>query len=1136
MKTLANSVWLAALSLALTSQWVVAADIFDAVRAGDGEKVKALLQADPKLVESRTEDGNTPLHLAALEGHAAVAQVLLDQHAPVNARGLREETPLHMAMYEGHHDMAEVLLANRADANAPSVSGETPLHVAARKGHRELVELLLSHSAEVNARDHQDQTPLHLAAAAGHAEVVKALMDHDADAQARDKSGRTPKAVAVEKGHADIIELLTLRVGTLGDVRRFVVEGAKTFTAERLLRGLQRSADFFEVSHPLALQDAFLEAVEKKLQLGYQHAGFPEAQITVRAIPKAGEVQVKVAEGPRYVCGEVKVIGTQKMPPAPIIARFTVAPAVSRSKSGAFAFKDEAPSSRALDESGPDFSSDTEAYWIKGEPVPASDYDLRRMKALVISAMHAHGFLHPQVNVSLAPDQTSRTAGLQVEVVEGVLGVVDRIEVSGNQTNSSEAVVRYLDVQPGTPITEELISRIEDKLWRSARFLEYKVSLGAPDATGQVPLQINVAEYLDASPLDQKLSPVGEAMLKMRDWLSKLGERREDIVLTVTEITNKVCDVEVILSPLNGLAVLEKNPSLQDKERVEYAAVLRPKLLGFYSVAAGRKLQLACPNTQLTAFLTMASKGPSTNAHPFDLSMGAGFKGQEDPEPYDSPYQFDLTLPPVTCVGLDHGWQFKDTFEGDLLIRSNASSILKIDSRAGRIIELCVTNDNLRVEAAFKRDAFTRALQRIEADTLNLPDLCDTNAVLSSSLSFLAEEVFSSRFLGSSLRTNTSSNAPAPLAAVLPQLKLATILLPLNQLVATTIIAGTNSGRFWVPEETPSGGQGFLVLMAGWLLRQSDQLAAPGSWPWSLLREAALVVQGRGRYTDQTLAQIYTSNETGPLCFYVTAALLERVDSPQARKFAARGLERLSVEDFRRDCRVLLSGQSIFSQCFQKLAAAVPDLKEEQLASLSRSPALAAFLRDCVRRLRDAKGQAAFDAMAPALDAYWQAEFKDVVASALRRQAIDPVAAYEEAVKLYESEDTARDYAKAAGLFQQAAEVGHPGAQCYLAILYAKGQGVPKDLALALKWYQEAASNGSNRAAMALGDLFSDGIERPEDHVSAFVWYSVAASRGHKVAPMLRESQRHKLSATQVADAEKQVQEILGQKPAFKAK
>ncbi len=88
---------LVGLVLALSCCLGAAADVFDAVRAGDVEKVQALLQADPKVVEARTGDGNTPLHVAALEGHTAAAQALLDGHAQVNARGLREETPLHIA-------------------------------------------------------------------------------------------------------------------------------------------------------------------------------------------------------------------------------------------------------------------------------------------------------------------------------------------------------------------------------------------------------------------------------------------------------------------------------------------------------------------------------------------------------------------------------------------------------------------------------------------------------------------------------------------------------------------------------------------------------------------------------------------------------------------------------------------------------------------------------------------------------------------------------------------------------------------------------------------------------------------------------------------------------------------------------
>jgi outer membrane protein assembly factor BamA len=78
-----------------------------------------------------------------------------------------------------------------------------------------------------------------------------------------------------------------------------------------------------------------------------------------------------------------------------------------------------------------------------------------------------------------------------VEVLEeGPRAVIERVDVVGNKTNTAEAVVRYLDLKPGMELSRQLVSKIEDRLWRAARFLGYKVSLGSPSDGGRVPLQI----------------------------------------------------------------------------------------------------------------------------------------------------------------------------------------------------------------------------------------------------------------------------------------------------------------------------------------------------------------------------------------------------------------------------------------------------------------------------------------------------------------------------------------------------------------------------------------------------------------------------------------------------------------------
>ena len=88
--------------------------------------------------------------------------------------------------------------------------------------------------------------------------------------------------------------------------------------------------------------------------------------------------------------------------------------------------------------------------------------------------------LFAKVNVQVVPDKTTRTAELQVQVLEeGPRAVIERVDVVGNRTNTAEAVLRYLDLKPGMALTSQLVSQIEDRLWRSARFLGYKVSVGS---------------------------------------------------------------------------------------------------------------------------------------------------------------------------------------------------------------------------------------------------------------------------------------------------------------------------------------------------------------------------------------------------------------------------------------------------------------------------------------------------------------------------------------------------------------------------------------------------------------------------------------------------------------------------------
>jgi hypothetical protein len=148
--------------------------LLEAVRRGNAYKVIEFLREGAN-VNTRDEDGLTPLHYAASRGYVEVARLLLENGADVNAKNEHGITPLHFAASEGHADVARLLLERGADANARDEDGLTPLHNAAANGHLDVVKLLLEKGADPAIRSNGGWTPLDIARALGHAEVVKVL-------------------------------------------------------------------------------------------------------------------------------------------------------------------------------------------------------------------------------------------------------------------------------------------------------------------------------------------------------------------------------------------------------------------------------------------------------------------------------------------------------------------------------------------------------------------------------------------------------------------------------------------------------------------------------------------------------------------------------------------------------------------------------------------------------------------------------------------------------------------------------------------------------------------------------------------------------------------------------------------------
>uniref|UniRef100_A0A4W4F7W9 KAP NTPase domain-containing protein n=1 Tax=Electrophorus electricus TaxID=8005 RepID=A0A4W4F7W9_ELEEL len=178
-----------------------------------------------KEVDGRSDNGQTPLMLAAEQGSLEIVQELIRRGANVNLDDVDCWSALISAAKEGHVEVVRELLDNSAYIEHRDMGGWTALMWAAYKGRVEVTKVLLENAANPNTTGQYSVYPIIWAAGRGHAEIVKLLLEHGAKVNCSDKYGTTPLIWAARKGHLDCVMYL-LENGA--DVDQ---EGANSMTA-----------------------------------------------------------------------------------------------------------------------------------------------------------------------------------------------------------------------------------------------------------------------------------------------------------------------------------------------------------------------------------------------------------------------------------------------------------------------------------------------------------------------------------------------------------------------------------------------------------------------------------------------------------------------------------------------------------------------------------------------------------------------------------------------------------------------------------------------------------------------------------------------------------------------------------------
>ncbi|HEX8834167.1 MAG TPA: ankyrin repeat domain-containing protein, partial [Abditibacteriaceae bacterium] len=172
--------------------------LFDAIAHGDLTRVEELLKTDPTMVRDTALpasvknrkhvflsgpgiDNISPLHAAVFWGDTAIVARLIEGKAPLEVNDRNGETPLHEAVNLNELAIAKLLLDRGAQVNARAYrrsfhryieGGFTPLHFAVIKKDVKMVTLLIECGGNINARTTSRRTPLDFAELSKKVEVV----------------------------------------------------------------------------------------------------------------------------------------------------------------------------------------------------------------------------------------------------------------------------------------------------------------------------------------------------------------------------------------------------------------------------------------------------------------------------------------------------------------------------------------------------------------------------------------------------------------------------------------------------------------------------------------------------------------------------------------------------------------------------------------------------------------------------------------------------------------------------------------------------------------------------------------------------------------------------------------------------
>lgn len=808
-------------------------------------------------------------------------------------------------------------------------------------------------------------------------------------------------------------------VGRFSMPRAIRIEGAGVISKEEIYSALMRSSTFVIASHPSADFEEYLKKLRRCLEVGYLENGFPKATVTVDWDEAGNAVVAKVAEGPRYKWGEIRIQGAKTLTVAKLTESLILDPDAKKKpkkradeayekliatkklngeqmgKSVMDVFPEnfmkpkngeeaKAPSTSGLIT---DSNTSTKGVWEKDHWVSFLPTFMTSAKGVLRSTYASEGLFFPKFELKVVPGGDPSKMDLLVEVIEeGPTLRLGKLHVGGNQINTREELLAYVGLVEGMELKGDYLGRVKRSLYESGRFRGLEVvSRRDPKDSGKIDLLIEVMEDWEAPPLFKPLSRAQETMLKFAKWLNSEAGEASDLVIAA-KIETEQGPVDLSLAMGRMAIALSANcggghlrmMAEQDKEA---------ELLFLADQGPSARLFFPEVTSPISIFLELLRE-PTSDPFAAMGSLGAGIGIGA------SGYNFlRLSLDPTAALAWCASYDGQMArFENGELILESSRMVLRIDSESGRLISLTSDWQGVALEIRAEVGGIARITKDMKQMAQGTANWAEGKTPLTAlyMLAAYAAELAKDESLEKTGHFNTDSLKAAaerskrwePLAVFLGDIT--TEVVDALKKINDKIYA-TKDNAFSIPldqEELTAklnAGSTMTLLLAMGTYDLFAEFIEPGTWQDLVSREILFYLDGKPFYQNQSVETLLKDDSMGPLGSLLCSRLLQQAGNPAASRFITKARAGLSDKGFAKDWSPALRGTAKEDWVGWKILNSIRKLDGHKIDGFlpENPPEIRSTAKNLVAEAAKIKPGTNADTMRPVMDSLW----KNVMAS-----------------------------------------------------------------------------------------------------------------------------------------------------------